>query len=33
VREWKGRFEEYGVSADEIDKVGSAFRHARELWL
>ena len=31
VREWKGRFEEYGVSADEIDKVSSAFRHAREI--
>ena len=31
VREWKGRFEEYGVSADEIDKVSSAFRHAREM--
>lgn len=31
VREWKNRFEEYGVSADEIDKVSSAFRHAREL--
>lgn len=31
VREWKGRFEDYGVSADEIAKVGSAFRHAREL--
>jgi len=31
VREWKGRFEEYGVPAEEIDKVGSAFRHAREI--
>jgi serine/threonine-protein kinase HipA len=31
VREWKGRFEEYGVPADEIDKVCTAFRHAREL--
>lgn len=31
VREWKGRFEEYGVAADEIDKVSSAFRHAREI--
>lgn len=31
VREWKNHFEEYGVSADEIDKVSSAFRHAREL--
>lgn len=31
VREWKHHFEEYGVSADEIDKVGSAFRHVREL--
>lgn len=31
AREWKGRFEEYGVSADEVDKIGSAFRHAREL--
>lgn len=33
VREWKDRFEEYGVSADGIGKVGSAFRHARELGL
>ncbi len=31
VREWKGRFEDYGVSAAEIDKVSSAFRHAREI--
>jgi len=31
VREWKSRFEEYGVPAGEIDKVSSAFRHAREL--
>ena len=31
VREWKERFEEYGVSADEIDKVSSAFRHARDI--
>lgn len=31
AREWKGHFEEYGVSADEIDKISSAFRHAREL--
>jgi serine/threonine-protein kinase HipA len=31
VREWKGRFEEYGVSVDEINKVSSAFRHAREI--
>jgi serine/threonine-protein kinase HipA len=31
VREWKGRFEEYGVSADEINKVSSAFRRAREI--
>jgi len=31
VREWKGRFEEYGVAAEEIDKVSSAFRHAREI--
>lgn len=31
VREWKGHFEEYGVAADEIDKVSSAFRHAREI--
>lgn len=31
VREWKGRFEEYGVPPDEIDKVSSAFRHARDV--
>lgn len=31
AREWKGHFEEYGISADEIDKISSAFRHAREL--
>lgn len=31
VREWKNRFEEYGVGAEEIDKVSSAFRHAREI--
>lgn len=31
VREWKGRFEEYGVPAGEIDKVSCAFRHAREI--
>lgn len=31
VREWKNRFEEYGVAAEEIDKVSSAFRHAREI--
>jgi serine/threonine-protein kinase HipA len=31
VREWKGHFEEFGVPADEIDKVCSAFRRAREL--
>ncbi|MEW6132825.1 MAG: HipA domain-containing protein [Pseudomonadota bacterium] len=31
VREWKNRFEEYGVPAGEIDKVVSAFRHAREI--
>lgn len=31
VREWQGRFEEYGVAAGEIDKVSSAFRHAREI--
>ncbi|MHB1233250.1 MAG: type II toxin-antitoxin system HipA family toxin [Burkholderiales bacterium] len=31
VREWKGRFEEYGVPGAEIDKVSAAFRHAREI--
>ena len=31
VREWKGRFEEYGVPAGEIDKVSSAFRHPRDI--
>ena len=31
VREWKNRFEEYGVPAAQIDKVSSAFRHAREI--
>ena len=31
VREWKNRFEEYGVPADEIDKISSAFRHARDI--
>lgn len=31
VREWKGRFEEFGVSGSEIDKIGSAFRHARDI--
>ncbi len=31
LREWKNRFEEYGVAAEEIDKVSSAFRHAWEI--
>ena len=31
VREWKGRFEEFGVSGSEIDKISSAFRHARDI--
>lgn len=31
VREWQGYFEEYGVPAAEIDKIRSAFRHAREI--
>jgi serine/threonine-protein kinase HipA len=31
VREWKGRFEEFGVPSSEIDKIGSAFRHARDM--
>lgn len=31
VREWQGHFEACGVAAAEIDKVGSAFRHAREM--
>lgn len=31
VREWKGYFEQFGVPPGEIDKVSSAFRHAREL--
>ena len=31
VREWKNRFEEYGVPAKEIDKVAAAFRHARDI--
>ena len=31
VREWKNRFEEYGVAAEEIDKVSSAFKHVREI--
>jgi len=26
VREWKNCFEEYGVTAEKIDKVSSAFR-------
>ncbi len=31
VREWKGRFEEFGVPSSEIDKISSAFRHARDM--
>ncbi len=31
VREWKGCFEEFGVSGSEIDKISSAFRHARDI--
>ncbi len=31
VREWKGRFEEFGVPGSEIDKISSAFRHARDI--
>jgi serine/threonine-protein kinase HipA len=31
VREWKGYFEEFGVSSSEIDKISSAFRHARDI--
>ena len=31
VREWKARFEEFGVPGAEIDKVSTAFRHAREI--
>lgn len=27
VREWKVRFEEYGVPADQIEKIAPAFRH------
>jgi serine/threonine-protein kinase HipA len=31
VREWKQTFEAVGVSGADIDKVGSAFRHARDI--
>lgn len=31
VREWKNHFEQYGVPPAEIDKVSSAFRHARDI--
>jgi serine/threonine-protein kinase HipA len=31
VREWKEYFEEFGVSSSEIDKISSAFRHARDI--
>jgi hypothetical protein len=27
VREWKVRFEEYQVPADQIEKIAPAFRH------
>lgn len=27
VREWKARFEEYQVPADQIEKITPAFRH------
>jgi serine/threonine-protein kinase HipA len=27
VREWKVRFEEHGVPADQITKITPAFRH------
>ena len=27
VREWKVYFESYGVPADQVDKIASAFRH------
>jgi serine/threonine-protein kinase HipA len=31
VREWKGRFEEYQVPTDQIEKIAPAFRHIDEL--
>jgi serine/threonine-protein kinase HipA len=31
VREWEGYFEGFGVSSSEIDKIRSAFRHARDI--
>lgn len=31
VREWKERFEEWQVPPNEIEKISSAFRHAREI--
>lgn len=31
VREWKVRFEQFGVSAQEIDKIAPAFRHIDEV--
>lgn len=33
VREWKQRFEEWGVPGVEIDRVASAFRRSKELGL
>jgi serine/threonine-protein kinase HipA len=31
VREWKLRFEEYNVPADQIEKIAPAFRHVDEV--
>lgn len=31
VREWKARFEDYGVAPPQIEKVTSAFRHMRDI--
>jgi serine/threonine-protein kinase HipA len=31
VREWKVHFEEYGVPADQLEKIAPAFRHIDEI--
>ncbi len=31
VREWKARFEEYGVAARQMEKIDSAFRHIKHI--
>jgi serine/threonine-protein kinase HipA len=32
VRQWRGHFEDYKVPAEQIDLIGSAFRHIETIW-